>query len=347
MRGTSLARRSLWQRASLMTMASAIALGSCGIPSVQAFTAVGSNSETDVVATQTSSSQTVQIAKKDLDAHRGHFGLTILQPQGTLSHVTARISLKAKRSNTYLAERLVGDFRYNLKGKIKGKDGKYKLKSKAKFIRGLNPGDRVVIRLFNSQNQLIGYTECDLLSDNAAITLVLPDQPSQYGVVRTIYGIDANQDGLIDTNTRAYDYFTQVTGSSYSEQRVTFLSSSQMINASSFQVAGLPTLPQNCVYTNSFVNGSFAMVNRTVQVFSTNLAPAIAATPGQVVQVINVNDENLATYEVSRLILDYKEVGISEGSITSTSDYEYKYSEKVKVKGDKVKSKTKVKVKSK
>ena len=347
MHGTSPARRSLGQRASLMTMASAVVLGSFGIPSVQAFTAVESSSQTEVMATQAGSSQTVQIAKKDLDAHRGHFGLTILQPQGSLSHVTARISLKAKRSNTYLAERLVGDFRYNLKGKIKGKDGKYKLKSKAKFIRGLNAGDRVVIRLFNSQNQLIGYTECDLLSDNAAITLILPDQPNQYGVVRTIYGLDSNQDGWIDANTRTYDYFSQVSGSTYREQRVTFLSSSQTINTGSFQVVGLPTPPQNCVYTNSLMNGSFAMVNRTVQAFSSTLAPAIAAPPGQVVQVINVNDENLSTYEVSRLILDYKEVGVSEGSITSTSDYEYKYSEKVKVKGDKVKTKTKVKVKQK
>lgn len=329
--GTSKPSRPLWQRASVVAIASTMILGNYSAQQASAFTQTSTDHAETAVASEMQLSQTVQIAKK-LDAHRGHFGLTILQPQGTLSYVTARVSLKAKRSNSYLAERLIGDFRYKLKGKIKEKDGKYKLKSKAKFIRGLNEGDRVVIRLFNQQNQLIGYTECDLLSDNAAITLILPDQPSQYGVVRTIYGIDANQDGLIDTRTNAYDYFTQVTGSSYSEQRVTFLSTSQTVNTSSFQIAGLPTPPQNCFYTNSLTNGSFAIVNRTVQVFSSNLAPAITAPPGQVVQVIDVSDTNLSTYEASNLILNYKEVGVSQGSVTSTSDYEYKSSTKVKVK---------------
>jgi hypothetical protein len=329
--GSSKQTRPLWQRASGVAIASTMILGNYSAQQASAFTQTSANNAETAVASDMQLSQTVQIAKK-LDAHRGHFGLTILQPQGTLSYVTARVSLKAKRSNSYLAERLIGDFRYKLKGKIKEKDGKYKLKSKAKFIRGLNAGDRVVIRLFNQQNQLIGYTECDLLSDNAAITLILPDQPNQYGVVRTVYGIDTNQDGLIDSSTRAYDYFTQVTGSSYSEQRVTFLSSSQTINPSSFQIAGLPTPPQNCTYTNSFTNGNFAVVNRTVQVFSSNLASAITAPPGQVVQVIDVSDSNVSTYEASNLILNYKAVGVSEGSVTSTSDYEYKSSTKVKVK---------------
>lgn len=332
--GTSKQSRPLWQRASVVAIASTMILGNYNAQQASAFTQTSSDHTETAVASDMQLSRTVQIAKK-LDAHRGHFGLTVLQPQGTLSYVTARVSLKAKRSNSYLAERLIGDFRYKLKGKIKEKDGKYKLKSKAKFIRGLNEGDRVVIRLFNQQNQLIGYTECDLLSDNAAITLILPDQPSQYGVVRTVYGIDANQDGLIDTRTNTYDYFTQVTGSSYSEQRVTFLSSSQTVNISSFQIAGLPTPPQNCVYTNSLSNGSFAVASRTVQVFSSSLASAITAPPGQVVQVIDVSDTNVSTYETSNLILNYKEVGISEGSITSTSDYEYKSNSKVKVKEEK------------
>lgn len=268
--------------------------------------------------TQVSTQQTTQVTQTSRNnssqTEQGQFGLSILQPQGTLPYVIARVSLKSKQSQGYLQEKFVGDFRYKIKGKIKDGKGKFKFKHKAKFLRGLKAGDRVVIRLFNPQNQVIGYTECDLLSANTIVTLILPDQPTQYGIIRTIYGVDTNEDGLVDAGSSVYDYFTQVTGSSFSEQRVTFLRTLQNINFSQFQISGLPAPSQTGVYTSSFTNGAFSLASRTIQVFSSNLASTLVALPGQVVQVLDVSDTNVSTYEVSQLIVNYQEVSATQST---------------------------------
>ncbi|WP_225894146.1 hypothetical protein [Atlanticothrix silvestris] len=91
--------------------------------------------------------------------------------------------------------------------------------------------------MYDLQKRFIGYSEFELLSANTTVNLILSTNPTQYQVIRTVYGVDTNEDGMIDTGTTSYDYFTQV-----SNQRVTFLSSSQTINASQFQAEGLSTV---------------------------------------------------------------------------------------------------------
>ncbi len=92
--------------------------------------------------------------------HRGHFSLAVLQSPDRLSQVIARVSLKSKRSNGFLQERFVGDYRFTVN-------------QRATFIRSLNPGDRLVVRLFDLQNRPLGYTEVQLLKDFSTISLVL------------------------------------------------------------------------------------------------------------------------------------------------------------------------------
>ena len=116
----------------------------------------------------------------------------------------ARISVKSKGGKGYLKERFLGDY-------------KYKIKQKAKFAKGLKASDRIVVRLYDIQNRFIGYSEFECLSANTTVNLVLSAKPTEYQIVRTVYGVDADQNGTIDAGTTTYDYFTQV-----SDQRVSF-----------------------------------------------------------------------------------------------------------------------------
>lgn len=241
-----------------------------------------------------------------LNPNRGHFSLGILQGQAVYPELIARISLKSQRPNAYLQERLVGDFRY-------------RANQRAQFIRGLNPGDRVVVRLFTPQNSLIGYSEFELLEDFSAVHLVLPSQSIDRRLIRTVYGIDADQDFRIDGDAAIYEYFTEVTGTTLGASRVTFLSRNPAANTNLLQVQSLPAAADNSVYTESFQSGTFALDGRTIAVFSTSLAPALTALPGQLVQITNLSNSQ-SIYEVSRLILAYREVGVSEGSITQIED---------------------------
>ncbi|MCS6812731.1 MAG: hypothetical protein NZ772_04055 [Cyanobacteria bacterium] len=238
-----------------------------------------------------------------LDPHRGHFSLAINQRQVTLPEVIARVSIMAKRPDGYLNERFIGDFRY-------------KMNQRAKFIRGVNPGDRVIVRLFTTQQQLIGYSAFELLPDNAAVHLVLSSNPLQTRVVRTVYGFDANEDGVIDTNRTSYSYFTQVTGANWQTSQVTFLKQVQAVNVSMFQIAGLPNVSPISACSCSFSRGRFALLDRTLLVFSPGLAPALVSLPGQTVQVITVSDRTLSIYEVSRQVVTYQQVGFTTGTMT-------------------------------
>ena len=163
---------------------------------------------------QTTSTQLISRAsvQSESTVNQGSFSLSIAQKKATLSKVTARVSVRNQTSQGFSAERFVGDFGY-------------KINKKAKFVKGLKAGDRVIVRLFDREKQFIGYSEFELLSNNAAVTLVLPDRPSASRIVRTVYGTDADQDGTIDSNTQVYDYFTQisqVTSQTYRNARVTF-----------------------------------------------------------------------------------------------------------------------------
>lgn len=246
---------------------------------------------------------------------QSRFGLTIVQKSAALKEVIARVSLKPRQADGYLSEQFVGDFKYKLKGK----------KQKAKFIKGLKAGDRVVVRLFTKENRFIGYSEFELLASGTAVTLVLPDRPADYGIVRTVYGIDANDDFVLDRNVQTYDYVTQVTQvQDFRQAQVTFFSSMQMLSSSvlqSFSTEGLPALRRNCVYPASFTSGSYALVSQVVQAFSSSSATAITALPGQVVQVMTINSTtNISTYQVNQLIVNYREVGVTQGTVVRSDD---------------------------
>jgi hypothetical protein len=71
-------------------------------------------------------------------------GLAIWQPSGNFSEVIARISVKSKRGKSYAKERFVGDY-------------KYQIKQKKKFVNGIKAGDRLVVRLYDTENRFIGY----------------------------------------------------------------------------------------------------------------------------------------------------------------------------------------------
>ncbi|MDF5707100.1 MAG: hypothetical protein PUP90_05305 [Nostoc sp. S4] len=209
------------------------------------------------------------------------FSLTIWEPSGNLLEVIARVSVKSKSDNGYFKERFVGDY-------------KYKIKQKAKFVKGLKASDRIVVRLYDLQNRFLGYSEFECLSRNTAVNLILSGKPLEYRVLRTVYGIDANQDGAIDANTTTYDYFTQV-----SKQGVIFLGGSQTFQANQFQVEGLAKVAATSVYPASFTQGEFALVRQSfINVFSSDLPKVLRVTPGSLVQVTQVSDNS--RYDISQ-----------------------------------------------
>ncbi|MFN6537085.1 MAG: S-layer homology domain-containing protein [Nostoc sp. EkiNYC01] len=219
------------------------------------------------------------------------FSLAIWEPSGNLSEVIARVSVKSKRDNGYLKERFLGDY-------------KYKIQQKAKFVKGLKASDRIVVRLYDLQNHFIGYSEFECLSANTAVNLILSGKPLEYRVLRTVYGIDANQDGAIDARTTTYDYFTQI-----SNQKVNFLSGSQTFQANQFQVESLSKVSPTSVYPVSFTQGEFALVRQSfINVFSSDLPKVLRVTPGSLVQVTEVRDNS--SYDISQLLINYRQVGV-------------------------------------
>ncbi|MBG1240014.1 S-layer homology domain-containing protein [Nostoc sp. NZL] len=253
--------------------------------------------------TITTESRTSSVSAK---GKKTGFSLAIWEPSGNLSEVIARISVKSKGGKGYLKERFLGDY-------------KYKIKQKAKFAKGLKASDRIVVRLYDIQNRFIGYSEFECLSANTTVNLVLSAKPTEYQVVRTVYGVDADQNGTIDAGTTTYDYFTQV-----SDQRVSFLSSSQTFQGSQFQVEGLSKIAGTSVYPTSFTQGEYALVRQSfVSVFSSDLAEALQATPGSLVQVIEVSDNS--SYDISQMLMNYRQVGMSRALQVGFSDVSTDY----------------------
>ncbi|MBW4679777.1 MAG: S-layer homology domain-containing protein [Microcoleus vaginatus WJT46-NPBG5] len=227
---------------------------------------------------------------------KGQFSLGIRHS----SDVIARISLKPRRSNGYLRERFIGDFRY-------------KPNQRAKFMQGIYPGDRVVVRLYDLENRAIGYSEFELLFENTAVNLVVPSDPAQSRAVRTVSGMDTNADGSIDPGTVVYDYFTKISSNPAGAESVSFLTNLETIDTSRFQAEGLLAPPRTSIYTPSLESGAFSLANRTVNLFGSDLAPALIAQPGKVVQVINLSDSSTLTYDVSQLAGQYRDEGVSQG----------------------------------
>ncbi|MBW4508211.1 MAG: S-layer homology domain-containing protein [Scytonematopsis contorta HA4267-MV1] len=255
--------------------------------------------QTSAVVSQRSTQTATNIS---VNSKKPGFTLAIWQPSGSLQQVTARISLKAKRGKGYAKERFLGDY-------------KYKLKSKAKFTKGLKAGDRVVVRLYDTQNRFIGYSEFECLSANTAVNLVLSANPTEYKVVRTVYGLDTNFDGEVDSESKTYNYFSQING-----DRVTFFNSERQVRVDQFQVQDLSSVPLTSVYPVSFTKGEFALASQSIATFSSNLAAALKATPGSLVQMNEVSEDSDSTFDVSQLMMDYREVGVASNIRTQFTD---------------------------
>jgi|GEM_PF-729229 len=243
----------------------------------------------------------VELSNKN--PHRGHFSLGILQSQPRLSVVVARLSIKSKRPQGFLEERFVGDYRFAIN-------------QRATFIRGLQSGDRLIVRLFDLQNRPLGYSEVQLLKDFANINLILPSDPSAYGLLRTVSGIDSQRIGQIDRNGKFYDYFTQIQNidentngntSTIAQTTARFLTSSQGIPLSLFNFSGLPEAPSQFSYTKAFRRGEYALSDRLINVFTQNMPPVMQVLPAPLTPLIPINAPQ-STFDVVRKILEYKDI---------------------------------------
>ncbi|MEY3255962.1 MAG: hypothetical protein RLZZ29_1097 [Cyanobacteriota bacterium] len=233
------------------------------------------------------------------------FTLYIWQPNGTISPVIARISLKAKHGQKYLQERFLGDYQY-------------RIKQKAKFENGFKWGDRIVVRLYNTQNQLVGYTEFACLPNHTTVNLILPANSPPNPLVRVFYGVDSDEDGIVDPDTTmSYDYFTEIRN-----QQVTFLSSPPDIDLSPYQAAGFAKVAQPSTYPGSFTQGPFALAGKPISINDSQLAKALLSPPGSLVQVSQLSE---SAYQLNNLLSKYREVGVSKGIRVRFSDLPQNY----------------------
>ncbi|MBE9057228.1 S-layer homology domain-containing protein [Sphaerospermopsis sp. LEGE 08334] len=229
------------------------------------------------------------------------FTLYIWQPGGKISEVIARISIKGKYGGKYLKERFLGDY-------------KYKIKQKAKFVNGFKLGDRIVVRLYDTKNRFIGYTEFACLPNHTTVNLILSANPTEDPVVRVFYGVDNNEDGIIDRDAAIkYDYFTEL-----KNQKVTFLTSSENLNITQYQAAGFANVAQTSVYPATFSEGEFALAGKTITVYDPKLAPALTSIPGSLVKLTQLG--NNSTFQLHELLAKYRSVGVAQGIRVNFSD---------------------------
>ncbi len=244
--------------------------------------------------TQVSASQTAIKSKSGM-------AIAIYQPTGNLSEVIARVSVKTKRGKKgFYKERFLGDY-------------KYKIKQKAKFVKGIKTGDRMVVRLYDTQNRFIGYSEFEYLAANTAVNLILPSNPAQSQIVRTVYGIDSDFDGNIDAGSNTYSYFTQVRN-----QQVSFLNTSSNINVSEFQMQGISTASTS-MYSASFSQGEYALASRSINAFSSDSAAALKAAPGSMVRITDVSETD-STFDISQQMMAYRDISVSRNIQVKFSD---------------------------
>ncbi len=254
---------------------------------------------TNIAARSTQVNASSQTAIKS----KSGIAIAIFQPSGNLSEVITRVSIKTKGGKKgFYKERFLGDYKY-----------KIKQKQKAKFVKGLKTGDRMVVRLYDMQKRFIGYSEFEYLSANTVVNLILPSNPAQNQIVRTVYGIDSDFDGNIDAGSKTYSYFTQVRN-----QQVSFLSTSSNINVSEFQMQGV-SAASSSVYSTSFSSGEYALASRSINTFSSDSAAALKAAPGSMVRITEVS-ENDSIFDVSQQMMAYREVGVSRNIQVTFSD---------------------------
>jgi hypothetical protein len=159
------------------------------------------------------------------------FTLEIPPDSKVFGPITAKVLVKDQLSAGLVSSRWLDDLKYKFKDK----------KQEAKLIQGVNPGDLVIVKLFDKSDRFIGHTQFQVQAQNTHVTLVTSDQPGTFGIVRTVYGLDANGDQKIDPNTMVYDYFTFILDAApWQTSEVTFLNPSQGIDLSNFNRPGIP-----------------------------------------------------------------------------------------------------------
>ncbi|XWK88224.1 MAG: S-layer homology domain-containing protein [Phormidium sp.] len=248
--------------------------------------------QTSQTTTQTSTSQgtatrtprqtTTASSQQTAANGTGEFSLAIWQPAANLSEVIARISVMSKDSN-FASERYIGDYRYQVN-------------QRAKFVGGVNPGDRIVVRLYNYQNRLIGFTEFEVLPQRASVNIILGNRPLVSRIVRTVYGVDVDENAAIDRGANTYDFYTNITGITPKQESVVFLKDTQGIDKSWYQVAGLPIPPETGVFSSSVRATETAQIS----IFPANLPATITSIPGSQGQILNVAANNESTFNLSQ-----------------------------------------------
>ncbi|NET02860.1 MAG: S-layer homology domain-containing protein [Sphaerospermopsis sp. SIO1G1] len=234
------------------------------------------------------------------------FTMYIWQPGGDIKEVTTRISIKAKYGSKYHKERFLGDY-------------KYKIKQKAKFVDGFKLGDRIVVRLYDQDNRFIGYTEFACLPQHTAVNLILSPQPTEDQVVRLFYGVDANEDSIVDQDTTTYfDYFTKL-----NNREVTFLTSPENIDVIPYKAAGFSNVARNSIYPLSFREGEFALAGKTISIYVPNIAQALTSIPGTLVELTELNDN--FTFQLHQLLRKYRQVGVAKDIQVIFSDIPANY----------------------
>lgn len=254
-------------------------------------TATTARRQTTQTTTQTSTPQgtvtrvqrqtTTTVSRQTPTVGKGEFTLAIWQPAANLSEVVARLSVMSKDSN-FAEERYIGDYRYQVN-------------QRAKFVGGVNPGDRIVVRLYNYQNRLIGFTEFEVLPQRASVNIIFGNRPLVSRIVRTVYGADVDENAAIDQGATTYDFYTNITGQTPSQETVVFLRDTQGIDKTWYQVAGLPIPPESGTFSSA------VRANETpeIRVFPANLSATITAVPGSGKAIVNVAANNESTFNLN------------------------------------------------
>ncbi|MFN3361844.1 MAG: hypothetical protein ACK421_10525 [Pseudanabaenaceae cyanobacterium] len=234
--------------------------------------------------------------RQRLLTNRGNFILTIHQRDPQLQEVIVRIAWQRKRNNAYLPERFVGDFLFPIN-------------QKAQFRRGIEPFERISIRLFDRENRFLGYTEWEGLDDNAAVSVILPSEPELYGTLRTVVGEDSNQDGVIDPDAFVYDFFSSVkTAADTPRERteVIFVKDGQGINRSAFTIANLPPFPETPEFPDGFYEPLFSPLDRSTFPFRAGLEAPLLTVPGRVNPLVPVSPNGQSVFDLPKEILKYR-----------------------------------------
>ncbi|MFB2933921.1 S-layer homology domain-containing protein [Aerosakkonemataceae cyanobacterium BLCC-F154] len=232
--------------------------------------------------TRTQRQTTTTVSRQTPAKGTGEFSLAIWQPAANLSEVVARLSVMSKDSN-FANERYIGDYRYQVN-------------QRAKFVGGVNPGDRIVVRLYNYQNRLIGFTEFEVLPQRASVNIIFGNRPLVSRIVRTVYGADVDENAAIDRGADTYDFYTNITGPTASQETVVFLKDTQGIDKTWYQVAGLPIPPE----TGAFSSAVRATEAPEIRVFPADLPANITAVPGSQKPVVNVAGNNESTFNLNQ-----------------------------------------------